>query len=155
MALRIYKVVQNVILIGVLAVVTGLISMIVILDMNPYVVVSGSMEPTLPVGSVCIVDCQQRSPDEGDIISYKAGDSIVTHRVIEVTDDGYITKGDANDTKDSGTVKEKQIFGTCVASAPKVGYVVMFLRSALGIFTVVMSAICFGFIGRLLESRRE
>ena len=35
MALRIYKVIQNVLLIGVLTVVTGLISMIVILDMNP------------------------------------------------------------------------------------------------------------------------
>ena len=66
MALRIYKVIQNVLLIGVITVVTGLISMIVILDMNPYVVISGSMEPALPVGSVCIVDCQQRSPDEGD-----------------------------------------------------------------------------------------
>ena len=40
MALRIYKVIQNVLLIGVLTVVTGLISMIVILDMNPYVVIS-------------------------------------------------------------------------------------------------------------------
>ena len=118
MALRIYKVIQNVLLIGVLTVVTGLISMIVILDMNPYVVISGSMEPALPVGSVCIVDCQQRSPDEGDIISYKAGEGIVTHRVIDVTEDGYVTKGDANDTKDPGIVKEKQIFGTCVASVP-------------------------------------
>ncbi|MGO5479957.1 S26 family signal peptidase [Anaerovoracaceae bacterium HCP3S3_H6] len=63
--------IQNALLIGVLAAFTGLISMIVILDMNPYVVVSGSMEPDLPVGSVCIIDCQQRSPDEGDIISYK------------------------------------------------------------------------------------
>ena len=87
MALRIYKVIQNVLLIGVLAAFTGLISMIVILDMNPYVVVSGSMEPALPVGSVCIVDCQQRSPDEGDIISYKAGEGIVTHRVIDVIED--------------------------------------------------------------------
>ena len=155
MALRIYKVIQNVLLIGVLAVVTGLLSLIVILDMNPYVVVSGSMEPALPVGSVCIVDCQQWSPDKGDIISYKAGEGIVTHRVIEVTEDGYVTKGDANDTKDPGIVKEKQIFGICVASVPKLGYAVMFLRSALGIFTVIMSAICFGFIGRLLESRRE
>ena len=115
MALRIYKVIQNVLLIGVLAVVTGLLSLIVILDMDPYVVVSGSMEPALPVGSVCIVDCQQRSPDKGDIISYKAGEGIVTHRVIEVTEDGYVTKGDANDTKDPGIVKEKQIFGICVA----------------------------------------
>ena len=54
MALRIYKVIQNVLLIGVLTVVTGLISMIVILDMNPYVVISGSMEPALPVGSVSV-----------------------------------------------------------------------------------------------------
>lgn len=155
MAIRIYKVIQTMLLAVTVSLILGLGFVIVILDINPYVIVSGSMEPALPVGSVYLVDCQQKEPETGDIISYKAKDTIITHRVIEKTDAGYITKGDNNSVADPGIVKPKQIFGTCVACVPKVGYAVMFLRSVLGILTVVMSVICFGFIGKLLESRRE
>ena len=155
MLIRIYKAVQTLLLIAVVAIITALFSMVVFFDMNPYVIVSGSMEPELPVGSLCMIDCQQKEPDEGDIISYKAGDSVITHRVVEVTDEGYVTKGDANDAKDPGLVKQKQVFGTCVFNIPKAGYAVMFLRSLKGIVLTITFVICFGLLGRLLESRRE
>lgn len=155
MLIRIYKAVQTLLLIAVVAIITALFSVIVFFDMNPYVIVSGSMEPELPVGSLCMIDCQQKVPDKGDIISYKAGDSVITHRVIEVTDEGYVTKGDANDSKDPGVVKQKQVFGTCVFSIPKAGYAVMFFRSLKGIVFTITFVICFGLLGRLLENRRE
>ena len=113
------------------------------------------MEPELPVGSLCFIDCQQKEPDAGDIISYKAGDSVITHRVAEVTDEGYVTKGDANDSKDPGIVKQKQVFGTCIFSIPKAGYAVMFFRSLKGIILTITFVICFSLLGRLLENRRE
>ena len=59
MAIRIYKVIQTMLLAVTVSLILGLGFMIVILDINPYVIVSGSMEPELPVGSVCLVDCQQ------------------------------------------------------------------------------------------------
>lgn len=155
MLIRIYKAVQTLLLIAVVAIIAALFSAIVFFDMNPYVIVSGSMEPELPVGSLCMIDCQQKEPDEGDIISYKAGDSVITHRVVEVTDEGYVTKGDANDSKDPGVVKQKQVFGICVFSIPKAGYAVMFLRSLKGIILTITFVICFSLLGRLLESRRE
>ena len=105
MLIRIYKAVQTLLLIAVMTIIAALFSVIVFLDMNPYVIVSGSMEPELPVGSLCFIDCQQKEPETGDIISYKAGDSVITHRVAEVTDEGYVTKGDANNSKDPGLVK--------------------------------------------------
>lgn len=154
MLIRIYKAVQTLLLIAVLAIITALFSMIVFFDMNPYVIVSGSMEPELPVGSLCMIDCQQKEPEAGDIISYKAGDSVITHRVVEVTDEGYVTKGDANDSKDPGVVKQKQVFGTCAFSIPKAGYAVMFLRSLKGIVLTITFVICFSLLGRLLENRR-
>ena len=133
--------------------ILGLGFLIVILDINPYVIVSGSMESELPVGSVCLVDCQQKEPEVGDIISYKAQDAIITHRVIEKTDDGCITKGDNNSVADPGIVKPKQIFGTVICSIPKVGYAVMFMRTLKGIMLIAIGAVCFGLIGRLLERK--
>lgn len=155
MLIRIYKAVQTLLLIAVVTIIAALFSVIVFLDMNPYVIVSGSMEPELPVGSLCFIDCQQKEPETGDIISYKAGDSVITHRVIEVTDEGYVTKGDANNSKDPGIVKQKQVFGTCVFSIPKAGYAVMFFRSLKGIVLTITFVICFGILGRLIENRRE
>lgn len=155
MAIRIYKVIQAMLLAVTVSLILGLGFMIAILDINPYVIVSGSMEPELPVGSVCLVDCQQKEPEVGDIISYKAKDTIITHRVIEETDDGYITKGDSNSVADPGIVKPKQIFGTVICSIPKVGYAVMFMRTLKGIVLIAIGAVCFGLIGRLLENRRE
>ena len=155
MLIRIYKAVQTLLLIAVVTIIAALFSVIVFLDMNPYVIVSGSMEPELPVGSLCLIDCQQKEPETGDIISYKAGDSVITHRVIEVTDEGYVTKGDANNSKDPGIVKPKQVFGTCVFNIPKAGYADMFFRSLKGIVLTITFVICFSLLGRLLENRRE
>ena len=155
MAIRIYKVIQAMLLALTVSLILVLGFLIVILDINPYVIVSGSMEPELPVGSVCLVDCQQKEPEVGDIISYKAEDAIITHRVIEKTDGGYITKGDSNSVADPGIVKPKQIFGTCIYSVPKIGYAVMFMRTLKGIVLIAIGAVCFGLLGRLLENRRE
>ena len=155
MAIRIYKVIQAMLLAVTVSLILGLGFLIVILDINPYVIVSGSMEPELPVGSVCLVDCQQKEPEIGDIISYKAKDTIISHRVIEKTDDGYITKGDSNSVADPGVVKPKQIFGTVICCIPKVGYVIMFLRTIKGIVLTITGAICFGLLGKLIECRKE
>ena len=153
MAIRIYKVIQAMLLVMTVSLIMGLGFLIVILDINPYVIISGSMEPELPVGSVCLVDCQNKEPEAGDIISYKAQDTIITHRVIEETDDGYITKGDSNSVADPGIVKPKQIFGTVICRIPKVGYAVMFMRTLKGIVLIAIGTVCFGLIGRLLERK--
>ena len=153
MAIRIYKVIQAMLLVMTVSLIMGLGFLIVILDINPYVIISGSMEPELPVGSVCLVDCQQKEPEASDIISYKAQDTIITHRVIEETDDGYITKGDSNSVADPGIVKPKQIFGTVICRIPKVGYAVMFMRTLKGIVLIAIGTVCFGLIGRLLERK--
>ena len=155
MAIRIYKVIQAMLLVMTVSLIMGLGFLIVILDINPYVIISGSMEPELPVGSVCLVDCQQKEPEVGDIISYKAQDTIITHRVIEKTDGGYITKGDSNSVADPGIVKPKQIFGTCIYSVPKIGYAVMFMRTLKGIVLTIIGVICFGLLGKLVECRKE
>lgn len=155
MILKIYRGVQIFILALIVAVVVGMFSLVTVLDMKPYVVVSGSMEPELPVGSICLIDSADKEPKAGEIISFKAGDAVVTHRVVTVTDEGYVTKGDANDGVDPGIVKSEQIVGTYAADIPYAGYAVMFLRTMKGIILTMTFVTCFTLFGLLLERRRE
>ncbi len=55
---------------------------------------TGSMEPTLHVGAVVIVNPHVK-PDKGDIAMYETDSSEVIHRVMDINDDGsYMFKGD-------------------------------------------------------------
>jgi len=82
-----------------------------------FSIVSGSMEPAVPAGGlVFVVSEKQNNIKEGDIITYFVNDAIVTHRVIEVTNQNnqneigsFITKGDANNTNDSPVAYENVI----------------------------------------------
>lgn len=64
-----------------------------------YKVISGSMEPTIKINDLILV---QKTNDikENDIITYKEKNSFVTHRVIMINNDVIITKGDANNVND-------------------------------------------------------
>lgn len=63
---------------------------------------SGSMSPTLSTGDgyVPIPGILAGEIGEGDVITFESdqieGGQPTTHRVVEVTDGGYVTKGDAN-----------------------------------------------------------
>ncbi|QGA81661.1 signal peptidase I [Halomicrobium sp. LC1Hm] len=63
---------------------------------------TGSMEPTIDTGDgfVAVPSVLAGSVDEGDVVVYEArelqGGGLTTHRVVGETDEGYITKGDAN-----------------------------------------------------------
>lgn len=68
---------------------------------SPYkvlVVRSDSMEPALKVGSIVIAERlgDAASLRVGDIVTYKnpAVPFTITHRIIEVTEEGFVTKGD-------------------------------------------------------------
>lgn len=85
--------------------------------------VSGSMEPTIPVSST--VYYKEVDPKDlliGDIIVYKMSeDIVVTHRIIEVISDEsdpdavcFRTQGDANYTADADLVYPKDILGKVV-----------------------------------------
>ncbi len=92
------------------------------MDLKPVVVMSGSMEPAIGTGSLAFIDTSDREVFKGDVISFYAGDLMVTHRVVEITEQGYRTKGDNNDTADAGLVKDSSIEGKILFSIPKAGY---------------------------------
>ena len=68
-----------------------------------YNVISGSMEPEIPVGSMIFVESTTpQDIAEGDIIAFYRNGSVVCHRVTEnYVGSGEIrTKGDANQSED-------------------------------------------------------
>ena len=95
--------------------------------LKPVVVMSGSMEPAIRTGSLAFIDTSDREVFKGDVVSFRTGDMLVTHRVIEVTENGYRTKGDNNEAADAGIVKDSSIEGKILFSIPGAGY---FLKTA-------------------------
>jgi signal peptidase I len=100
-------------------------------------VLSGSMEPSLPVGSVAITERVRTSSLEvGDVITFREPTEpahLVTHRIVSITKEGgrlrYETKGDANDAQDPWTVTLRGHRSyRVIAGVPYVGYVVTAVR---------------------------
>ena len=86
-----------------------------------FEVASGSMANAINIDDLIIVKINA-SYKVGDIITYKAGNDYVTHRVIKI--DPYTkmitAKGDANNVEDKD-VKQNQVIGKVVKVMPKLG----------------------------------
>ncbi|MDY5607613.1 MAG: signal peptidase I [Lentihominibacter sp.] len=110
-------------------------------DIRPAIVVSGSMEPVIHTGSMVFVDTNERDIVEKDIIAFDAGGTTVTHRVVGIREDGFVTKGDANESNDPGIVGQSDVGGKVVMWIPKIGYAAAALRSPAGIMLLISSGI--------------
>ena len=105
-----------------------------------FSVISGSMEPNIPVGS--LVYTKSIEFDDliaGDIISYKLSeDTMVTHRIDSINEEQrtLVTKGDANDNVDGSEVQESQIVGKVVFSIPLLGFIAIYSRTPLAVAAV-------------------
>ena len=64
-----------------------------------FEVATGSMEPTIDVGDVIIVKVTNEV-NENDIIVCNKDNAFITHRLISIEEENFITKGDANNTED-------------------------------------------------------
>lgn len=108
-------------------------------------VLSGSMEPDLPVGSVLlIIPAEYDDINIGDDITFVRDESLklVTHRVIEKNDDEktITTKGIANNTRDAPTSYEN-VVGKVRLCIPLVGNAVLWLSSPKGIIITVTAIV--------------
>lgn len=121
---------------------------------EPYIVLSGSMEPEYHVGSVIYLsspdgyDSKEVILEEvkvGDPITYKVDglDEACTHRVIEIDEanECFYTQGDANDTADGKAVPFKNLLGKPIFHIPKLGFLADHLNQPYGKM-IVISAVC-------------
>lgn len=128
--MRVCEILRNVIFTVAVVIITGLGVLVLIFDIHPHIIVSGSMEPEIQTGSICFVNYKDRDVQKGDITAYRMGELTVLHRVIDEDSQGeYITKGDNNEVPDLAPVSKKQIIGTNVFHIPRLGYIVMAVKS--------------------------
>ena len=110
----------------ILLVMTAIIFLGLISGIRLCSVVSGSMEPNLPTWSLCVINTRASydSIQTGDIVVYyrRSDDMRIIHRVIEITPDGMITKGDANQTSDGLSIGRDNLFGKSLFHIPYLGY---------------------------------
>lgn len=107
---------------------------------RPYVVMTPSMEPEFEVGSLCIVNHNEKYENikKDDVIIFKLSDTAyVTHRAVEITDDGIITQGDNNKIVDEKKVTSQNYCGKVIFNIPKIGYVFDYVKSPYGIICLI------------------
>lgn len=125
-----------------------------------YTVLSGSMEPKYPTGSLIYVkDVSLDELEVSDVITFHmAGETIATHRIVEVVADEdnseivrFQTKGDANDVVDATLVEYESIIGEVVFSVPYLGYLSVFMQEPLGLCIVVSVSIALILLVSLID----
>lgn len=134
-------------LLTTLVIVAGLVSVTILGLPGQYkllVVKSGSMEPSVPLGSIVVVQSMQ-DYNIGDVITFADPENTkynITHRVIEKrqVENGILfeTKGDANKTKDNRSIEPSLVHGKVTNTIPWIGYVVSFARTDVGLILLIV-----------------
>lgn len=119
------------------------------------------MAPTIDTHSLMLV-VKQPSYNVGDIISFYSLESdkieIITHRIIRLGGNVYVTKGDANEATDQTKVVPRLIIGRTVFVIPKLGSYISFVKTGAGLwFTILLPAglIMLREIWSIIEEVRE
>lgn len=133
-----------------------------------FTVMSGSMEPEYPVGSMIFVKpTNYYDLKIGDVISFVASDdkTVVTHRIAEIKVDEkdasvwrFTTKGDANEVNDSNLVHYKNVLGTPVITIPLIGYFAHDIQQPPGLYIALVAGtllLAWTFLPGTLEERRK
>ena len=121
---------------------------------KPLVILSGSMEPILKVGGILYYKEENINDfNEGDVLVYQLNDHIISHRIVKVLDDSFITKGDNNKSIDTYEVLNYQILGKGTNwSIPYIGYYADFIYNHKYLLVIAAGLI---FIDILYDNKKE
>lgn len=125
-----------------------------------FVIVSRSMEPTIHKEDVIFVKkVKQDEIKENDIIAFKDGDSITTHRIVSIKEqDGiknYKTKGDNNNIEDNGYVTYEEIEGKYSFKISGIWTFVKILKSKIVLLVLIVLLIICLIYGYRLKNKRK
>ncbi|WP_419012986.1 signal peptidase I [Dysosmobacter sp.] len=122
------------------------------------VIQSGSMEPTIPTYSVCLVTTQVDYDDlsAGDIVVYtrQSDGQQIVHRVVDITDTGAITRGDANQTDDGVSVTPDNLYAQYIAHIPCGGRVINAIRTPTGC-AIIVTIVAILIAWNIIEDKRR
>lgn len=117
-----------------------------LMGVRVFSVLSGSMEPNYPTGSLIFVrEVDPFTLAEGDVITFMLDeDTVATHRIVDVVPDEadpsvvrFQTKGDANDAPDGSLVHYKNVIGSPVFCVPQLGYVMNYVQNPPGLYVAI------------------
>ncbi len=109
-------------------------------------ILSPSMEPKYPTGSVIyVVDTDPAELKVRDVITFRLSENMTaTHRIIELIPDEddpsivrFRTKGDNNNTVDGALVEFGDVIGKPVLCIPLLGYLAMYIQSPPGSYIAI------------------
>lgn len=135
-----------------------------VVGMQSYAIISGSMEPAYPVGTLVYAEpADGAALQPGDVAAFWHDEDVIVHRVQENdgSEGSLVTKGDANAENDMHPVPYQNVLGKVVFSVPLVGYFLMALGSTAGMLLlgwIVLMGAAFCIIGSIISNladRRE
>lgn len=114
---------------------------------------TGSMTPEYPVGSVIIIkETDPSKLSKNDVITFysshpQLNDMIVTHRIVDVIDDGdgtysFTTKGDANTINDEYPAEGEKVIGKVLAKSSLMQKLVNLRQNPATFFVLVLLPMC-------------
>lgn len=131
----------------------------------PLTVLSGSMSPTIPTGSVVLVKpVDPQVIEAGDVITFQSAPGVaefVTHRVVRVQHDtdplSFVTKGDANRGEDIDPVPAGAVRGEVWFHVPYLGTLSEFVKSprAVGLLAAGTGLVLLAAAVRRLRAARQ
>lgn len=142
---KVWNVITTVLVVAAVTCVILLVG-VRLLGLNPYAVISGSMEPEYSVGSLLyVMKVDTSSLKAGDDITFMLDeDTMATHRIVEVLPDKndpsvvrFRTKGIANEYADSVPVHSDNVVGKPVFSIPYLGYVSTYIQNPPGLYVAI------------------
>lgn len=157
MAKRIIKMMLNVVL-AVIIIATAAILVANFAGIKPYIVKSGSMEPTIMTGSVAWVNenYDYNQVQENDVIAFKSATGAkVTHRAVNITEEGIETKGDNNEMSDGVSTTEDNFCGKTIFWVPQLGRLMAKLNTLYGKIAAAAAIIVLLLVDWLLTDEEE
>ena len=118
------------------------------------VVMTGSMEPNLPVDSLIFIT-ETDEYQVGDVVVInKTGYNPVVHRIVSIGNDEIITKGDANNTVDEPVTRD-ELSGKVIGYIPYAGLVINYFKTPLGSLVLVLLILLLWSISEKKASKEE
>lgn len=120
------------------------------------VILSGSMEPTISVNDIVIYK-EKETYEVGDIVIFANADrdDCTTHRIVGVAEEGFITKGDANNTEDMFRIRNEDIFGEVWLVIPYLGIISEYMTKPLGVAVVALVGFCIVVLPVILGGKKK
>ncbi len=127
-----------------------------------YIVVSGSMEPTIKTGSVAFtIPTKPTEIKIGDIIAFASpmnGKDVILHRVFAIKSTAplhFQTKGDSNNSPDNWDVMDVSVLGKEVFSIPYLGNAGAFMRKPLGFIILIVIPALLIIVGQIFSIKKS